>query len=655
MVYTLMGIRAFSVFIICFLLLEPIIKWLHTEKEKPILVIAVDNSESMLSGNDANYLKSEFNQALAQFKGELSEQFTIVNYTLGSEVKITDSITFTEKLSNLSGGIEEIENNHFQLNHAATVLISDGMYNTGSNPAYAVSKTSAPIHTMGIGDTTQKKDALIKKVYAPSEVFAENDFEIRLDLQAFYCNNEVLRIEVKENQKLLYAGTQTVQGLKYFNQHQFTLKKASEGIHTYEISVAPLNAESNYVNNKTSIQINSLRNKQHVVLVYQSIHPDIGAIERTLQKQVNYSFESIQINQVKLEKLPEAAIFILHQIPGNKGEGLSLIQLLKDKNIPVFFIVGKQTSIPYFNQISRCKINGSAQNQNESQAWINNEFSLFQLDETSLTAIQKFNPLFTPFGNYQMDSETQVLFNQQIGYVKTNTPLLAFSSLDGTNQSYLLGEGIWRWFLQDFLIHGNQQICENLLSKIIQWTAGKNDRSKFRLNPIKKIYDENEPVIFEASLFNDLYEKVNTADISLQLRNEKGKEFTYQFSKIATDYQLQLGNLAPGKYSYIGRVSNGNFTAKKGEIIIKNIQLESMQTKSNFTTLREISQESGGNFYYLNEWNKLKEDLINNPAIRTVIHEREQIKTVLEYKIIFLLLIVLLGIEWFVRKWQGSI
>jgi hypothetical protein len=655
MVYVLMILRGMGLFIICFLLLEPIIKWLNQQKEKPILVIAVDNSESMLLGNNARFLKTEFTQALADFKSDLSEQYTIVNYTLGSEVKISDSLTFSEKLSNLSEGLEEIENNHFQLNHAATVLISDGMYNAGSNPAYAMSKAAQPIYTIGMGDTTQKKDVVVKKVYAPNEVFADNSFEIKLDLQAFYCPQEELKIEVREKEKLIYTGSQTVKGNKYFNQHIFTLNKASEGIHTYEISILPLQGEASYVNNKVIVQINSLRNKQNIVLVYQNIHPDIGAIERALSKQANYRFESHPINQIKAEKLPEAALYILHQVPGNQGEGIQIIQQLRDKNSPVFFIVGKQTGLSYFNQFSRCKIAGSAQNLNEAQAWVNNQFNLFQIDEASIAAIQKFNPLYTPYGNYQLFAETQALLYQQIGYVKTNSPLLAFSSANGANHSYLMGEGIWRWFLQDFLVHGNKQISENLLLKIIQWTAGKSDKSKFRLNPTKKVYDENEKIVFEATLFNDLFEKINTPEIAIQLRSEKGKEFNFQFGKVANDYQLQIGSLEPGKYTYIGKVANGNFPNKKGEIIIKNIQLESLQTRANFETLRAISQESGGAFYYANELNTLKENLQKNPNSKTVIHEQEQLKLLLEYKMLFVLLLLIFGTEWFIRKWQGSI
>ena len=655
MVYGVMGLRWLSLFFICFLLLEPLIKWLNQHKEKPILVIAFDNSQSMLGGKDKDYLQSQFLPALNLFKKNLADQFNVITYTIGSEVKRTDSLSFTDKISNLSGGLEEIENNYFQTNHAATLLISDGMYNAGSNPAYALNKNSPPVFTIGIGDTTQRKDAIIQKAYAPTQVYANNDFEIMIDLQAFYCAGEALKIEVRENQKLLFSATKMAVGPKYFQQQRINLNKTSEGFHTYDISIAPLKAEASYINNKVSVQVNSLKNKQHLVLVYQNAHPDIGAMQRAISKLENYSLEALPLSQINAGKLPEAALYILHQIPGTRGEGLPLLKQIQTKNIPCFFIVGKQNGLPFLAQINGSKIIGNAQNQNEAQAWVNTQFNLFQLDELSLNTIQKFNPLITPYGSYQISAGTEVLLNQQIGFVKTNTPLLSFSYFGGTNQSMLFGEGIWRWFLQDYLWHGNQQISENLLSKIIQWTAGKSDRSKFRVEPSKKIFDENEAILIDATLFNDLQERVNSFNVSLQLTDEKGKNFQFQFSKTNDAYQLQIKNLLPGKYSYSASADGGNYPIKKGEILVKSMQLESIQTKSNFEALRAISQESGGEFYATDNLKILADKLANNPNMKTVIHEQEQLKSLLEYKFLFFLILLLLSTEWFVRKWQGLI
>ncbi|MCG9881203.1 MAG: VWA domain-containing protein [Bacteroidia bacterium] len=655
MEWGVMSIRWFSLFIICFLLIEPMVKWLNQHKEKPLVVLAVDNSESMLAGDKSNYLKTEFAAQLQNLKEELSDKFKIATFTLGSQTKISDSLSFQEKQSKLSEGLTEIENYTYQQNHAATILFSDGMYNEGSNPIYTISRTSAPIYTVGFGDSTQRKDALIKKVLAPQQVFADNSFEIAIDLQAYFCSQETLKIELKENGKLLYSGQEKAIGSKFFKQHKISLNKASEGIHTYEISISPLSNEASYANNKVSVQINSLRNKQKILLLYLTPHPDIGAIQRTINQQNNYQVEVLSHSEFKLDKLGETGLVILHQLPGNKGEGVQLINQFKEKNVPLFYILGKQTGISFFNQVSKQRLSATAQNQNEAQAWVNSQFNLFQLDENMAEALTKFNPLYTTYGNYQLSIDAQVLLNQQIGFVKTNIPLLAFSNQSGANQAFLFGEGIWRWFLQDYLIHNNQEISGGLLNKIIQWTLGKNDRSKFRVEPSKKIFDENESVNFEAVLFNDLYEKINTPDISLQLSNESGKVYPYQFSKNNDAYQLELGNLSPGKYTYTAAVNGGNYPIKKGSITVKSLQIEALQTQANFPLLRSISNETNAKFYFPTELKQLKEELLKQDNFKTIIHEQEELVSLIQYKILFFLIVLLLSLEWFIRKWQGMI
>ena len=82
-----MGIRFLVVFILCFLLLEPMIKWVTERKEKPILVLAIDNSESMKQSKDSSYLNNLFGNDLASFKEAVSNRFDVVTYTLGEKTK----------------------------------------------------------------------------------------------------------------------------------------------------------------------------------------------------------------------------------------------------------------------------------------------------------------------------------------------------------------------------------------------------------------------------------------------------------------------------------------------------------------------------------------------------------------------------------------
>jgi hypothetical protein len=656
MEYTIMGIRFLVVFILCFLLLEPMIKWVTERKEKPILVLAIDNSESMKQSKDSSYLNNLFGNDLASFKEAVSNRFDVVTYTLGEKTKKENTYSFKEKLSNISDALVQIENDHYNLNHTTTILISDGIYNQGSNPTYALQKGSAPIYTIAIGDTTQKKDALIAKVKHSNTVYAGNDFEVMADVKAFFCNGENINISLSEGNELLFSSNIIARGNNFYTTQKISLSNAKEGLHTYQISIAPLNKESNLLNNKVQIQVNVVRTKQKIVLLYLNAHPDIGAIVKSLEDNPNYELSSYSLSDYKDEGINEASMFILHQVPGSRGEGAKLLQRLQQNNIPIFHIIGRQTGLAFLANAGTLKITGPAQNSNESQAWVNDNFPYFQIDENLKTSIQKFAPLIAPYGNYQIPAEAPVLLFQQIGSVKTNTPLLFFTNSKGFNQSFLCGEGFWRWRLQDFVLNQNQFNTQTFISKIIQWTAGKNDRSKFRVSPTKKFYDENESVVFEAELFNELNERINNKEISLTLKNEAQKTFNYQFSKTEQAYNLDIGNMAPGKYSYEAQVNGStNLNVPKGQIHIRSLQIEAMQTKADYQLLAAISSETNGKAYTKNDWQKLASELLENSNMKTVVYKQDELKNLLHQKWIFFLIILLISLEWLTRKWNGFI
>ena len=655
-VYGIMAIRFASLFFICFLLLGPMIKWISQQKEKPILVLAIDNSESMLHAKDSSFVRNELVKRINQFKEALSNQFQVETYAFGESSKKSESLSFTDKLSNISDALVQIETDHFNLNHAATVLVSDGIYNQGSNPVYSLNKKSAPVYSLAVGDSTQRKDAMIRKVIAPNQVYAENDFELLIDLKAYYCNNENLKIELHEGEKLLYSSSIRAAGNNYFNMQKVLLGKANEGIHTYEISIAPLSKEASYSNNKYMVQVNVLRSKQKIVLLYLNAHPDVAAIHHSIEANANYEIVTSDLANYQSKDIANAALVMLHQIPGSRGEGFKLTQQLKQASTPVIYITGRQSGLNYFNQLSPIKVLTNQQNFNESQAWVNTQFNLFTLDEEMQQTLQKLSPLSTPYGNYQTSADAQVLLYQQIGYVKTNAPLMAFSNSGAQQQGFLFGEGFWRWRLQDFQLNGNQQITQSLLSKMVQWTTGKSDRSKFRVNSSKKFYDEIEPVSIEAELFNDLYERINNADISLELKNPEGKTFNYQFNKTNQAYQLNLGSLKPGTYQYEARVNGGNkLDPKRGKFMVKALQTEALQTRADFATLNGISEETGGKFYLASQIDELQENLLKNKEMKPVVYEQETLKELLNQKWLFFLLILLLTIEWGIRKWNGFI
>jgi hypothetical protein len=108
--YILNGLRFLSLFIICFLLLGPLFKYLKQETLKPIIAIALDNSESVLNQKNNEQLNEIVLPELAKLKNELGENFEIKTYAFGEFTRLNDTLNSKDKLSNLSDALETIEN-----------------------------------------------------------------------------------------------------------------------------------------------------------------------------------------------------------------------------------------------------------------------------------------------------------------------------------------------------------------------------------------------------------------------------------------------------------------------------------------------------------------------------------------------------------------
>ncbi|MBC7384156.1 MAG: VWA domain-containing protein [Bacteroidia bacterium] len=654
--YALHLLRFLTLFFILFLLLGPLLKFISQKTEKPIVVMALDNSQSIINNKDSAYYKGEFIKELDKLKEKIGEKYDLKILTFGSTQTNNGNLTYTEKLSNISDALLAIQNNYYNLNLSAVILASDGIYNQGNNPLYTASNLKSAIYTIALGDTLQRRDLLIKFVRYNQLVYAGNAFDIQVELKAFYCNNEEVLLSVNENGKSLITQHINISNNSYFASIPVTLAAAQEGLHVYTIRVQKLKNEMNYINNDYQIQVNVIKTKQKIVLLAQSAHPDIAAIRKSLEANPNYEVKFALFENYKNEWMDDAGLFILHQLPGLREEGFNLIAQLAKKNMPCLFIVGRQSGLNQLAQLSALQITGSVENFNEAQGWPLASFNLFQLEEDQLNLLSKFAPLITPYGNYKIPTDAAVLLNQQIGYVKTNNPLLFFTQSKGVHQAYLCGEGYWRWYLQDFMLNGNHTFTETLLSKTIQLVAGKDDKSKFRVSPAKKVFDENEPIQIEAELYNDAYELVNEPDVSITLKNEEEKTYSYTFSKTTKAYQLETGTLPPGTYQYNAQVNGINkYQKKTGRFSVSALQTELLQTKADHQLLFNLASKNGGKLFYPNNMQNVFDELTKNENIKPVIYEQKEIKELMHQKWLFGLIVLFMTVEWFIRKWNGFI
>ncbi len=349
------------------------------------------------------------------------------------------------------------------------------------------------------------------------------------------------------------------------------------------------------------------------------------------------------------------SLAILHQLPGgNNFPGL--YEKLINKRTPLLFITGAQTNYQQLQQTAvEYTISGFRNLMNDAQANVNPTFNLFTADESLIKAIGSFPPLKVPFGNYMSRGENEVWLKQQIGNVATEMPLISFRKNSDIRSATIWGEGIWRWRLSDYQQRNNHEAFDALWSKLVQYLAVKDDKRNFRVNSTKKNFFENDRITFEAELYNKSYELITEPDVQMQLQNSEGKKYNYSFSKTGSSYRLDAGLLPTGTYSWTAQVNyNGKVEKVVGSFTITPLVVELLNTRANHQLLGDMAIESKGILLYPDELDKAIAFIQNNETIKPVVYRQQEIMDLIHLKWVFVFLLLLLTMEWGVRKYRGG-
>ena len=188
----------------------------------------------------------------------------------------------------------------------------------------------------------------------------------------------------------------------------------------------------------------------------------------------------------------------------------------------------------------------------------------------------------------------------------------------------------------------------------MQYLTIREDKRRFRTYLTNTQLDELSPVVFGAELYNSNYEPVNSSDVSMTVKNEEGEDFEYIFDRKDNFYQLNAGIMAPGSYTYTAKTNynNEDFTSS-GTFIIKKVEIEGTNLVADFQMLNTVAVKTGAQFFTSTQLDELERALLENKRLKPKLAEISNTKPVINIAWIGLLLLLLLTIEWVIRKYSG--
>lgn len=639
--------------IVTMLLFNPYIRQKVSVVEQPTVVLAHDNSASIILSKDSTFFKEEYPVQFADFLEELNRDIQVDPYLFGQTVRGFESLDFTDQLTDISSVLQSVERNYFKRNVGAVLLFSDGIYNRGFEPSLLTDKFAFPIHTVVLGDTMSYPDLFVKDIHYNKKVSLGSTFPVRVVTGAMDCSGKKAELMLSEDGRVVTRQEIEVSSNRFSKEVDFMLEADRKGVRQIEIEIKGLEDESQRLNNVKRIFVEVQDQQYKVLCLADAPHPDLGAMKSVLNDDCEMDFV---FGRDAIPDLSAYQLLILHQTPSQRTDVSALLkQLEQNKRLPVLVVLGNATDVDALGKLQQAiQIRRGVTNTLlDAKGSYNTSFGTFSVSDKLRDNINKYPPLALPHLEINPLMPHDDLLMQDVLGIKSGLPLITFIKGD-RKMAFLFGTNIWRWRLYNYYQEHNSMVFDELFSKTLNYLLLSSDDGSAVF--AKEEYYSNEPVVINAELRNPSNELVTEPDLSIQIINKKtGEIYDYVFSKREHDYELNAGILPEGIYTYRATAEmGGKKIGMNGSFSVVSLGIEAQQLTADMERMRSMATATNGRCYTVDQLPLLLEDLKADTRITSVEHHETRFEDLIHSKWLLFVLIGLAAVEWVLRKMFGT-
>ena len=638
--YILAFLRFISILGLLLLLINPKLKKEEISTIKPNLLVLIDNSKSIKNTKQTNDIIS-LSKALINDK-DLNTKFELKQYTFSDGLEINDSISFKKSKTAIYNSLKSVAN-LFKKEISPIVLITDGNQTQGID--YTNFKSSQNIYPVIVGDTTQFQDLKISQLNVNKYAHLKHKFPV--ETFVLYEGNQKninAVFVVKEGKQTIFSKKIALSNKQNSKQLNFYLPATSVGIHNYTASISYLKNEKNKINNSSNFTVEIINEQAKILLVSSILHPDIAMLKRSIESNkqrkliVKKPTDSFDLNNYQM--------VILYQPNQNFA---TVFQNMKAINKNFLIFTGTKTNWNFLNANQAYFSKKALTSTEDYIANFNSSYTTFLASDLGFDT---FAPVQDYFGELTFSVPFETLLFQQIGNFSSDKPLLAIFEEHNTRGAVFLGENSWRWRMSSFIEKKSFQPYDEFINKIVQYLSSTK-RADFLEIENKNYFFANDEVKVTAYFYDANYKFNKSAKLWINIiNNSTKKQIKYPFALQTNSYEVNVSNLKSGNYSFTVFDENKK-NIKRGKFSILPYDIEQQYVGSNKNKLNKLANNTNGKTFYLNEFNKLKETLIQNKNYIAIQKSKEKITPLIDWKWLLAIIALALSLEWFIRKYKG--
>lgn len=679
-------LRGTALALLLTVLFEPVLSLIRSTEEDARVAVLLDNSQSAAMTDAKGSRKEVYRKALQLLNlpsvGKQADVASFDESVVPFADFVADSLHFSGQRTDIDRAFRFAAERSDKQNTQAVLLVTDGAFNTGSNPLYEAEILGKPVYIVGIGDSLEPKDASVQSLITNEIAYLGSVLPVSINLKISGYNEGQLKVSLSDNGSVVGEQTVTINPQQQNYSLVFEYKPTQAGNRKLTAHISELGGELTAKNNAVSEFVNVLSDKRKIVLFAGAPSPDVAFIRSVYEADKSVQVKSYIQKQGAdfYDEAPSAAalrdaeviVFIGFPIQSTPQSALQLVQQELQRGKPLLFIASQQTDynklrmlddyMPFTVQTSRPNEFAVLADVEEGKA--SNPLIRLRGTAEDVKVWNQLPPLFRTETFVKVKPEAEVVASMKVNNVALNEPLIVTRSFQRSKTVAVMGYGLYRWRL---LGNAAEQakgksdlpdVLSSFLSNSAKWLTTSDDQKTVRIKATKRFYSSGERVEFVGQVYDAAYTPIDNATLTVKISGGKSEQREIVLSNAGNGrYTASVEGLAEGDYAFNGTVvvNNKPYGSDAGRFSVGELALEYQNLRMNVELLRSIAERTGGKFYTPEQAEQCLKDIKQHKSFqaRTITGSNEFALWNLAYLLAGAILCF--ALEWFLRKRAGMV
>ncbi|HEY2381304.1 MAG TPA: glutamine amidotransferase [Terriglobia bacterium] len=691
------ALRAFTFTVLAFIFLRPVLNISTVLPQESYLAVVIDNSESMKIKDDGKVARSEELQKQLEttnFMKRLNDKFKTRVYRFDAtaeRIDRPDQVNFSGKRTRLESATDLLQQELGTVPLSGVVLITDGGDNASKQWTESLSKLESrhiPFYTVGVGSENITRDAEIVKVSAPRSTLKESSAAVDVSYRSHGFSGRKATMYVRENGVLLKTQQVTLPPDGEISEATIDLPVKNEGVRLFSFSLEE--PDDRIPENNTLNALVEIKN-DHPQILYIEGEPrwEFRYIRRALQDDPNIRLvtllrssqnkfyrQGLDKEETLAEGFPkkkeelfaykglifgsiESTFFSQEQLKmvvdfvSNRGGGFMMLGGRNSysgghyENSPIADILPVQLAAG-----DRTPVVGPVKMVVTDYGRTN---PLMRLSPDANGNVVKDWADLPPVNDYNKTLDAKVggivLARGQAAQKGGADPILLAYQRYGRGRTMALTTGsTWHWQMG---MDSKDQTHEMFWKQTLRWLVS-NSPDPVMITSDKDTYLPGETVRLSADISNKNFERMNNAKVVAKVTNPDGLSQTIPLDwngAAEGTYQAEFNATGAGVYSIDVEAAQGseNLGSNHSAFQVQDRPVEFYNPALDTRLLQSVATSTGGKYYPLSKMGDIPDDAQYFDGQSSFIEQKE----LWDVPILFMLLCLSLGAEWFWRKRKG--